>query len=144
MIAFSGVRSSCDMFARNSLLCRLAVSSSLYSRRSSSFIALTLVASAPSSSRFARRACPEKSPAAIAASRASMRWIGPISDQESTSPSSKARTIAPAATPMNRFRELAYELAFCAISELRLGRRQLQRAQSSRSRCSIARFSARA
>ena len=27
-IAFSGVRSSCDMFARNSLLCRLAVSSS--------------------------------------------------------------------------------------------------------------------
>ena len=28
MIAFSGVRSSCDMFARNSDLCRLAVSSS--------------------------------------------------------------------------------------------------------------------
>ena len=28
MIALSGVRSSCDMLARNSLLCRLAVSSS--------------------------------------------------------------------------------------------------------------------
>ena len=28
MIAFSGVRSSCDMFARNSDLCLLAVSSS--------------------------------------------------------------------------------------------------------------------
>ena len=28
MIAFSGVRSSCDMLARNSDLCRLAVSSS--------------------------------------------------------------------------------------------------------------------
>ena len=28
MIAFSGVRSSCDMLARNSLLCRLAASSS--------------------------------------------------------------------------------------------------------------------
>ena len=28
MIAFSGVRSSCDMFARNSDLCRLVVSSS--------------------------------------------------------------------------------------------------------------------
>ena len=27
MIAFSGVRSSCDMFARNSLLCSLATSS---------------------------------------------------------------------------------------------------------------------
>ena len=28
MMALSGVRSSCDMLARNSLLCRLAVSSS--------------------------------------------------------------------------------------------------------------------
>ena len=46
-------------------------------------------------------------PDAIAASRASMRWIGPISDQERTKPSRSARTIAPAATPMNRFRELA-------------------------------------
>ena len=38
MIAFSGVRSSWDMLARNSDLCRLTVSSSSYRRRSSSFI----------------------------------------------------------------------------------------------------------
>ena len=59
--------------------------------------------------------CPEKSPEAIAASRELMRWIGPMSDHERTNPSSSARTIAPAATPMNRFRELAYALAFWAI-----------------------------
>ncbi len=51
MIAFSGVRSSWDMLARNSDLCLLAASSSLYRRWSSSFIRLTLMASAPSSSR---------------------------------------------------------------------------------------------
>ena len=45
MIAFSGVRSSWDMLARNSDLCRLASSSSAYTLRSSSFIRLTLVAS---------------------------------------------------------------------------------------------------
>ena len=73
---------------------------------SSSFIRFTLAASAPSSSRLVTSTCPEKSPEAIAASRESIRWIGPISDHERTNPSSSARTIAPAATPMNRFREL--------------------------------------
>ena len=34
-----------------------------------------------------------------------MLWIGPISDQERTNPSSSARTIAAAAPPMNRLRE---------------------------------------
>src|SRR5262245_50968883 len=38
MIAFNGVRSSCDMLARNSDLWRLVASSSRYRRRSSSFI----------------------------------------------------------------------------------------------------------
>ena len=65
----------------------------------------TLAASAPSSSRFVTSTWPEKSPEAIAASRESIRWIGPITDHESTNPRSSARTIAPAATPMNRFRE---------------------------------------
>ena len=60
MIAFSGVRSSCDMFARNSVLCRLAVSSSPYSRRSSSFIRLTFAARAPSSSRFGTSSVPRE------------------------------------------------------------------------------------
>ena len=41
--------------------------------------------------------------------------MGPISDQESTNPSSSASRIAPAATPMKRFRELVYALAFCSI-----------------------------
>ncbi len=66
MIAFSGVRSSCDMLARNSDLWRLVASSSEYRRLSSSFIRLTLAASAPSSSRFSTSTCPEKSPDAIA------------------------------------------------------------------------------
>ena len=115
MIAFSGVRSSCDMLARNSDLCWLAVSSSRYRRWSSSFIRFTFAASAPSSSRFVTSTCPEKSPEAIAASRESIRWIGPITDHERTNPSNSARPIAPAATPMKRFRELAYALAFWAI-----------------------------
>ena len=42
--------------------------------------------------------------------------MGPITDQERTKPSSSARTIAPAATPMKRFRERAYALAFWAIT----------------------------
>ncbi len=79
MIAFSGVRSSCYMLARNSDLWRLAASSSRYSRWSSSFMRLTLAASAPSSSRFATSTCREKSPEAILARRPPMRWIGPIS-----------------------------------------------------------------
>ena len=94
MIAFSGVRSSCDMLARNSDLCRLAASSSVYRRLSSSFIRLTFAASAPSSSRLTTSTCPEKSPDAIAARRASIRWIGPISDHERTNPRIRARTIA--------------------------------------------------
>ena len=49
-----------------------------------------------------------------------MFWIGPITDHERTNPSSSARTIAPAATPMNRARELAKELAFRAIEILDL------------------------
>ena len=104
------------MFARNSDLCRLAASSSSYRRLSSSFIRFTLAASAPSSSRFSTSTWPEKSPDAIAASRASIRWIGPTSDHDSTNPSNRASTSAPAATPMNRFRELANELAFWSIS----------------------------
>ena len=81
MIAFSGVRSSCDMEARKSDLCWLAVSSSLYRRRSSSFIWFTFAASAPSSSRFETSTCLVKSPDAIPARRVSIRWIGPITDQ---------------------------------------------------------------
>ena len=53
-----------------------------------------------------RRRGREKSPEAIAASRESICWIGPITDHERTKPSSNARTIAPAATPMKRLREL--------------------------------------
>ena len=45
----------------------------------------------------------------------SIRWIGPITDHERASPRSSARTIAAAATPMNRLRWLAYELSFCAM-----------------------------
>ena len=106
MIAFNGVRSSCDMLARKSDLCWLAASSSWYRRRSSSFIRFTLAASAPSSSRFVTSTCPVKSPDAVAASRASIRWIGPITDHERTNPSISASPIAPAATPMKRLREL--------------------------------------
>ena len=47
-----------------------------------------------------------------------MLWIGPISDHERTNPSSSARTIAPAATPMNRLRECSYALAFWAMRAL--------------------------
>ena len=96
MIAFSGVRSSCDMLARNSDLCRLAASSSVYSRRSSSFIRLTFAASAPSSSRFSTSTCPEKSPDAIAASRASIRWIGPITDHDEDEPEQEREDDRPA------------------------------------------------
>ena len=52
MIAFSGVLSSCDIVARKSDLCRLAVSSSWYRRCNSSLIRFTSAASAPISSRF--------------------------------------------------------------------------------------------
>ena len=106
-MALSGVRSSCDMLARNSDLCWLAASSSAYRRRSSSFIWFTLAASAPSSSRFATSTWLEKSPDAIPASRPSIRLIGPMSDQDITSPSSSAKASAPAATPMDRSRELS-------------------------------------
>ena len=52
MIAFSGVRSSCDMFARNSLLCRLAASSSrLFSSSSPSAVSSSRVRSSTFSSR---------------------------------------------------------------------------------------------
>ena len=61
--------------------------------------------------------CPEKSPEAIAASRESIRSIGPINDQERTNPSTRARPIAPAATPMKRFREFA-RAALSAIRSL--------------------------
>ena len=44
-----------------------------------------------------------------------MLWIGPMTDQERTNPSSSARMSAPAATPMKSARELAKELAFLAI-----------------------------
>ena len=115
MIAFSGVRSSCDMFARNSLLCRLAVSSSPYSLWSSSFVRLTSAASAPSSSRLGTSTWLEKSPVAISASRDCARWSGPVSARDRTNPSSRARKTVPAATPMKRFRELSYALRFCAI-----------------------------
>ena len=54
---------------------------------------------------------PEKSPEAIAASRESIRWIGPINDQERTNPSTRARPIAPAAAdeevPRSRTRALS-------------------------------------
>ena len=95
------------MFARNSLLCRLVVSSSPYRRLSSSFIWFTLAASVPSSSRLVTSTWAEKSPEAIPASRVSIRWIGPISDHERANPRIRASTIAPAATTMNRFREAA-------------------------------------
>ena len=104
-IALSGVRSSCDMFARNSDLCWLVASSSAYRRLSSSFIRFTLAARVPSSSRFTTSTWPVKSPDEIAASRASIPWIGPTSDQERAIPSTSARTSADAATPMNRSRE---------------------------------------
>ena len=94
------------MLARKSDLCWLAASSSLYRRRSSSFIRFTFVASAPSSSRFETSTWPVKSPDAVADSRAPIRWIGPISDHERTNPSNRASPIAPAAPPMKRFREL--------------------------------------
>ena len=81
-IALSGVRSSCDMFARNSLLCRLTVSSSRYRRWSSSFIWLTRLPRSPSSSRLATSTWREKSPDAIPPSRPTTRWIGPMSDHE--------------------------------------------------------------
>ena len=116
MIAFSGVRSSWDMLARNSDLCRLASSSSAYTLRSSSFIRLTLAANAPSSSRFSTSTRPSKSPDAIAASRPLMLWIGPTSDHDRMNPSNRASTRAPAATPMNKARELANELSFRSIS----------------------------
>ncbi len=116
MIAFSGVRSSCDMFARNSLLCRLAVSSSPYTRRSSSFMRFTLAASEPSSSRLGTSSRPEKSPAAICESRASVRWIGSINDQERTSPSMSASTTLAALTATRRFREDVYALPFVSTS----------------------------
>ena len=103
------------MLARNSDLCRLTASSSVYKRLSSSFIWLTFEASAPSSSRFTTSTWPEKSPAEIAASRESIRWMGSISDHERTRPSSNARTIAPTATAMNSCRDRSYELAFRAI-----------------------------
>ena len=48
-----------------------------------------------------------------------------MTDHERTSPSSSARTIAPAATPMKRLRWLAYELAFCAISVVGRRRRRV-------------------
>ena len=51
MIALSGVRSSCDMLARNSDLCRFAVSICRYRRPSSSLMRFRFAASAPSSSR---------------------------------------------------------------------------------------------
>ena len=107
MIAFSGVRSSCDMFARNSLLCRLAASSSRYSRCSSSFMWLTFAASAPSSSRLETSRRSEKFPDAISASRVSVRRIGSTSDHESVRPSRSASSTDPAATPTSRLRELA-------------------------------------
>ena len=81
MIALSGVRSSCDMFARNSDLCWLVVELPVEAielvvhpvdvrGRGSQLVAIADVDVA------------EKSPEAIAASRALMRWMGPITDQE--------------------------------------------------------------
>ena len=58
------------------------VSSSAYSRPSSSFMRLRFVARAPSSSRLGTSTWPEKSPEAMAASRVSIFWIGPTSDRE--------------------------------------------------------------
>ena len=52
MIAFSGVRSSCDMFARNSDLWRLTVSSwRLFSSSSASAVPSSCVRSSTFSSR---------------------------------------------------------------------------------------------
>ena len=115
MIAFSGVRSSCDMLARNSDLCRLARLELAVEPASSSFMRFRFTARAPSSSRFATSTCREKSPAAISASRVSVRWIGPINDQERTRPSSSARRTLAAPTATNRLRDDAYALRFWAI-----------------------------
>ena len=114
-MAFSGVRSSCDMLARNSDLCRLVASSSVYKRLSSSFIPFTLAAKAPSSSRLTTSTCPVKSPEAMEARRPLIRWIGSISDQDRTNPRIRASTSAVIATPIKRSRELSYARAFRAI-----------------------------
>ena len=58
----------------------------------------------------------EKSPAAIFARRASVRWSGTISDHDSTKPSARAKMTLAAATPMKRFREVVKERRFCATS----------------------------
>ena len=118
MIAFNGVRSSWDMCARNCDLCRLTDSSSSYSRRSSSFMRLRFTASEPSSSRLSISMCVVKSPAAISASRASVRRIGSMSDLEMANPSSSASTTLATPTATKRLRDAAYELPFCAMSAL--------------------------
>ena len=141
-MAFSGVRSSCDMLARNSDLWRLAASSSVYRRRSSSFIPLTLAAKAPSSSRLTTSTCPAKSPDAMEARRPLIRWIGSISDQDRTNPRTRASMSAAIATPMKRFRELSYARAFRAIRSSILSRVPLASSLAS-CRRSLASISAR-
>ena len=66
---------------------------------------LTFAASEPSSSRFGTSSRPEKSPPAISARRASVRWIGPISDHARTKPRMRASATLPAPTAMKTLRE---------------------------------------
>ena len=116
MIAFSGVRSSCDMLARNSDLWRLAVSSSRYSRPSSSLVRFMFDASEPSSSRLGTTTSPLNLPAAIAPSRPSIDRIGPMIDHDSTYPLPSARITLMAAIATKRRWESANELRFSAIT----------------------------
>ena len=82
MTAFSGVRSSCDMLARSSDLCRLATARPVDTAGQPLVHRFKFVASAPSSSRLGTSTCFVKSPAAISLNRTSILRTGPISDHE--------------------------------------------------------------
>ena len=79
---------------------------------------LTLVASSPSSSRFGTSTWPEKSPAAMAATRLSIFLIGPVSDHERARPTNRARIRLPAATPMKTRWDSRYDLLFVATKSV--------------------------
>ena len=94
----------------------------------------TFAASEPSSSRFGTSSLPEKSPAEISASLASMRWIGPISDHERRRPRPSASVTLTAPTATKRFRDELYALRLAAISAERLCRWRAARVGLTRSR----------
>ena len=96
MIAFSGVRSSCDMLARNSDLCRLAVSSSRYSRSSSSLIRFTFARALRSRRGSGRRVAAEVARADLVQPLLGAAQ-GPTTDQERSEPSASASRRLPAA-----------------------------------------------